>query len=169
MLRPEGPSAQRLEADLRRRLLVGEDDAPRGLARLLEGLGHHHRDRLIGVADLGVLQRLDRVIVVRIPPEAPAHARRVLVREHGEDAGHRLGGRGIDALDASLCDGARHQHRVGQVRKPMIRGVRRGAGDLGRAVHPLERRSHHIRHVALLSGPRRRSARAPRCAGPARP
>jgi hypothetical protein len=166
----ERAPAHRIEGDLDVRRLVDEDETARALARLLERLGHHHRDGLIGVAHRGVLQRLDGMVVVGVSPETPAQARAVLVREHGEHAGHRLGGRGFDACDAPLRDGAGHQHRVRQIREPMIRRVRRGARDLGAAVYALEGRSYHARHLLLLSGgPRRRSARAPRCAGPARP
>ncbi len=87
-----------------------------------DGLGHHQRDRL---------SREDHAIA----REQHAMARRrhhvgqVLGREHAHHAGHRGGGGGVEARDASVRIGARHQSRVERARHPLVGAEAGGADD----------------------------------------
>ncbi|GJE71975.1 hypothetical protein CHKEEEPN_3528 [Methylorubrum podarium] len=137
-----------------------------GVARGLEILGHDERHRLAGEDDAVRSQRLERraggrhrvLVILRVV----GGGRAVLVGEHLDHAGHGLRGRGVDAPDAALGDGARHHHAVGEVGGGELTGVLGEAGDLGRAVDAADgaadepvtagRRAELDGHGRLLTG-----------------
>ena len=68
-------------------------------SRLLEGLRHHYRDGLPVMID-AIARERRRDLRTRF-----AGLRRILVREHREDARHLLGHRSVERGDPSLGDG----------------------------------------------------------------
>lgn len=156
--------AGRVHVQLGRPRVVGHAHQGRGVAGLLEGLGHHHRDRLGAVVDGRVLQRLAHFAQPALAGELLAALRvrvgpqpgRVLVRHDGDHAGGGQGGARVDRADGPVRDGAVHDRAVGQIRDIPFRGVGRCPRDLEAAVRARQRltdgrEGRRIRHDVLLS------------------
>ena len=139
-----------IEADPRRLGLVARRQQRGAFRRRLQRLGDHHRDRLVGVAHLVVLQQVEpehermqlRVRILR--------QRRLVGGRHDlDDAGMRLRRRDVEEGDAAARDAAHRQHGVQHAGRMVVGRVARAAGDLQHAVAAGERLAD-IRAVPLM-------------------
>ncbi len=126
---------QALEAEPHGFGLVGRGEQARAFVRRLQCLGHHEGDRLLGVADAIVLQRLEAeaehaVLAVGVEPQL----RHVVGRVHLDHARMRLRRRHVERGDAPARDAAGRNDAVEQVVGVVVGGVGRLAGDLQHAV-----------------------------------
>ena len=135
------PTASRLEgdavveADARRLGLVGRREQACAFGRGLEGLGDDEGDRLAGVADAVVLQRLDAPAEDRGLGVGVLGERRAVRRgHHRDDAGMGLGGGDVERGDAAAGDRAGGIDGVEQALGVVVGGVGGGAGHLEDAV-----------------------------------
>ncbi len=119
-----------------RLLLVAYDNEARRLPRHLQRLGDDGGDELPAIGDRIRLEHRQLGIVERREPG------RVLVREHGDDAGQRPRGARVDGHDAALGDRALHREGVRHARDGVLVGVFGGAGNFQWAVEAVQRRAN---------------------------
>ena len=134
----------------RQRLVVDLDQVER-VARDKSVLGHHHRHRIADETDLAHRQRAWRVDVVRDPASLPGAGQRVDIHhifagDHGDDAGQRLGLRGVDALDVGMGVGTAQNGGVRHAMEFDIVEVVTFAGDQLGIFAALERLPDHSSH-----------------------
>ena len=124
-----------IEADAGRLHLILRRQQRRAFRRRLQRFGDHHRDRLVGVAHLVVLQQIEpeheRIgLGIRI-----FRQRRPVGRRHDlDDAGMALGGRHVEKGHAAAGDAADRQHRIEHSGRMIIGGVAGFALHLQKAV-----------------------------------
>ena len=114
-------------------LLVVDVHERGALAGGLQRLGEHRGDDLPAIGDGGRLQDVQLAVVDL------RDARRVLVGEHGEDAGVLQGGLGVDRGDAAVGDRRADDPAVGDVVGRVLDGVARDARDLVGGVKAAQR------------------------------
>ena len=171
-----------IEPDAGRLRLVARRQQRGAFGRGLQRLGDHHRDRLVGVAHLVVLQQIEPEHE-RIGLGVRIFRKRRPVRRchHLDDAGMALGRVHIEEADAAARDAADREHRMQHAGRMIVGGEAGLAGDLQHAVAAGQRladvravagmggicRQGQLRHSAVLRQRRRRARReAPAC-GPA--
>ena len=141
-----------IETDAGGQHIVSRRQQRRAFGRGLQRLGDHHRDRLVGVAHLVVLQEVEpehervglRVRILR--------KRRPVGRGHDlDDAGVALGRRDVEKRDAAARDAADGQDRIEHSGRMVVRGIAGFAFDLQDAVAAGQRLAD-IRAVPDMGG-----------------
>lgn len=134
-----------IEADAWRGIgRVGHADEPRPVLRQRLGARDHHRHRLAGISHLGVLQHAQLVTRYRID-RGPLLGHQVgepvgvEMRQHQQNTGRALGGRCVDADNASGGYRAVGGRRIDETRWVELGGVARLARDLGQAIDATDR------------------------------
>ena len=150
------------------RLVVDGDPLGRvagEVAVLRDDDGH----RVADVADrVGGDHRVSGRLEIRQEPADGNHAgnagcRDVARREHGEDAGKRLGGGGVDAANPGMRVRTANDRGMRHAGGLEVVGVLAAAGDERRVFPALDRGAEYARH--LSSSSRLRTSRPPRCCG----
>ncbi len=136
------------EIDVGRLLLVVDLDRLGGVLGLVVAVGHDHRHRVADIAD-GVdrhhrmRRRLVRLAVLVLDHPAADQAADlgvgdVLAGEDRDHARHRLGGRGVDALDLGVGVRRTQEVRVGRARERQVVDIAAGAGQEALVFRPLD-------------------------------
>ena len=113
-----------IEADPGRLDLISRRQQCRALGRGFQRLGDHHRDRLVGVTHLVVLQQLHPEHEgVQLGVGILRQRRPVGRRHHLDHAGMGLGGRDVEEADAAARDAADGEHRVQHAGRMVVGGV----------------------------------------------
>ena len=146
--RGAGGEGGRRRGDHGQGLVVDLDEVARVLG---EGarLGHHGRDHLADVADLLDGQRVAHAVADGGAGHRARHARRprlldvgdVLGRHHGQHAGQRQRGGGVDAPHAGVRVGAPHHGGVRDARHLEVVDERAAPGEQARVFPPRDRRA----------------------------
>ena len=149
--------------------LVVDGDPFGGVAGEVAVLRHDDSHSIADVADrVGRDHRVSRSLQVWQQPADRDHAgnagrRDVARREHGENAGKRLGGGGVDAADPGMSVRAANDRGMRHAGGLEVVGVLAAAGDERRVFPALDRGAEYPCHVSS-SSPRRTSPLR-RCCG----
>ena len=136
-----------------RQLLPVDAHLGDGVAGLALGLGDDGGDRLALVGDL--LLREQRLVVeaeVEQRQERVEVLRHVAAGDDAHDAGHALGGGGVDAADAGMVVRAADAADVQQAIEQVVVVVGRAAGDVAERVLALGRLADLVEVVVALVG-----------------
>ena len=124
-----------VEAGAGRLHRIGRTQQQRAFRGGLQRLGDHHRDRLVGVAHMIVLQQVELVGERLAGPVGMAgQFRRVGGGHHLDHAGMRACGGEVERLHAAMRDAGDRHHRMQHAGRMIVGGEAGGAGDLERAV-----------------------------------